>query len=110
MARYRRPPDWCLGAPLVRVLEKFRYYLTQDERVFDAAVLSAGLILLGPAIIILRAARRFAHFPERHLAPWASQLEPKELLKLENDLHASRIQAITTAAQIVGGSVWSSPF
>ena len=37
------------------------------------------------------------------MAPWAAQLEARDLLKLQNDIRTYRLQVITTIAQFIGG-------
>lgn len=99
-------PDSLGSVPLVVMWEGFRDYLSdpKNEIIFDAAVFSAGLLLFVLIIGAWQVARRFAVAQKQRLARWASLAEPKDLPKLENDLRASRLQVITTIAQIGGGT------
>jgi hypothetical protein len=78
-------------------------------RAFNFAVaLLTGLALLGFLAVMRRAAPSigsFVHYLWAVPRPSYAALEFKDQIAAENALRANRIQVITTAAQIVGGTV-----
>jgi uncharacterized protein YjbI with pentapeptide repeats len=99
-----------------RTLEIWQNYeesIRQGD-IFAELNVVAGSVLVGLTLLAsvlwtyrfgARLYRRIAAGLEDQLSPWADKLKPEDMLKLQNEIRASRIQLISTIAQIAGGSV-----
>lgn len=98
---------------ILKIWQSCRELIRQGS-VFAELTVVVGSLLAGSTLLAgvlwiyrfgARLYRRIAAGLVDQLSPWADKLKPEDLLKLQNEIRANRIQLISTIAQIAGGSV-----